>query len=123
MPSPILELKVRPDDEAMVLEFTLPATRLDGGRLGKIAGYRILRIGPAGRRVEREVRFSFSQQSAMVGRKVSVAEPRPTRPGVYRYTVLPLDAYGSHPRGNAWAEVTHNGEHHEVHPSAGGGIP
>lgn len=109
VPSPVLELGVRPDGDGVVLEFTLPATRLDGGRLAGIAGYRVQRTGPDGDRWEREVRFSFSQQSAMVGKKVTVYAPLPPRPGVHRYTVVPLDAYGSHPRGNAWAEFSLNG--------------
>jgi len=110
VPSPVLELGVRPDGDGVVLEFTLPATRLDGGRLAGIAGYRVERTGPDGDRWEREVRFSFSQRSAMVGKKVTITEPLPPRPGVYRYTVVPLDAYGSHPRGNAWATLSHSGK-------------
>lgn len=106
VPSAVLDLSARVEGEGVLLEFTLPATRLDGGRLAKIAGYRVLRTGPENRQEQRDVRFSFSQQSGMVGKRVSILDPHPERPGTYRYSVLPLDAYGSHPRGNAWAEVS-----------------
>ncbi len=106
VPSPVQELSIRQADDGIVLEFTLPATRLDGGPLEDIAGYRIVRQGPDGKKTEEEVWFSFSQQKAMAGKKVSFPDARPAGPGLYRYTVLPLDAYGSHPRGNATVEFS-----------------
>jgi len=110
VPSPVLDLSVQADvGGGVVLEFTLPATRLDGGPLGKIAGYRVVRRGPDGALTEHEVRFGFSQRSAMVGKRVSLPDGLPPGPGVYRYTVVPLDAYGSHPRGNVWAEFSRDG--------------
>ncbi len=115
VPSPIRDLSVRQADDGILVDFTLPATRLDGGPLEKIAGYRLVCRGPDGTKTEQEFLFSFSQQSAMVGKKVSVPETLPPGPGIYRYTVVPLDAYGSHPREKVWVEFTRD----DGRPAAG----
>jgi len=103
VPSPVREITVRRAGEGVVVEFTFPATSLDGGKLQRISGYRLVREGPDGAKTETEEFFSFSQQSGLVGKKVSVPGPLPPGPGTYRYFVLPLDAYGSHAREEARA--------------------
>jgi len=113
VPTPVRNLAVQRTDDGVLLTFTLPATRLDGGRLKEIAGYRVLCRGPDGGRSEQEFLFSFSQRSAMVGRPVELPEALPAAPGTYRYAVVPLDRYGSHPRGERWVEFVREGPDRE----------
>jgi hypothetical protein len=125
VPSPVREISVRRAGDGVVVEFTFPATSLDGGKLQRIAGYRLGREGPDGSKTETEEFFSFSQQSALVGKKVSVPGPLPPGPGIYRYFVLPLDAYGSHAREEARAAFSRDpgapSDSEGVKPPKGGG--
>lgn len=109
VPAPIQDVAVRVDPEGLVLAFTLPDRSLDGSPLREVGGYRVVREGP-GRAVERdEVRFSVTEQKRQVGQAVVVPVEPPVVAGVYRYRVVPVDAYGSRPRGGASVEFCWTG--------------
>lgn len=98
VPVSVEDLIVRVEGGTVRLEFTLPKRSLDGSALKEIGGYRIVRRSPKGEESRREVRFSVSERRERVGRRILEVEPLPKEPGAYEYWVLPLDAYGSHPK-------------------------
>jgi len=102
VPGPVQDLSIEFDQKGPHLTFTLPSVSLDGTRLKRIGGYRVLREGPEGKQVLAEVIFSVSEQTGMVGKQGSFVDAPPAGIGEYRYCVVPFDPYGSHPKQNAW---------------------
>jgi len=102
VPGPVLDLSVQFQKDGVHLTFTLPAKSLDGSRLERIGGYRILRQGPDGKKVRTEILFSTTQQVEMRGEGVSYVDQLPDQAGDFRFCVVPLDPYGSHPRNFIW---------------------
>jgi len=97
VPAPIEDVAVRVVPEGLRITFTLPSKSLDGSPLETIGGYRILREGPDGKEVREETRFSVSEMRQRRGKSMAFLDEIPEQAGVYRYCVIPLDVYGSHP--------------------------
>jgi hypothetical protein len=97
VPAPVEDVAVKVVPEGLEITFTLPSKSLDGSLLAAIGGYRVLRDGPEGLSVRDEVRFSVSEMRRRVGKPVSLTDAPPAKAGMYRYCVLPVDFYGSHP--------------------------
>lgn len=102
VPAPVEEVAVRDLPEGVRITFTLPSKSLDGTPLEGIGGYRIVREGPDGKDVREDIRFSVSEMRQMIGKSASFLDEAPGRAGTYRYCVVPLDMYGSHP---GWRRV------------------
>jgi len=102
VPAPVEEMSVRDLPEGVRITFTLPSKSLDGTPLKGIGGYRIVREGPDGKDVREDIRFSVSEMRQMIGKSASFLDEAPGRDGTYRYCVVPLDMYGSHP---GWRRV------------------
>ena len=109
VPMPVLDLSVQAEPAGVRLDFTLPEKSLDGSPLQAIGGYRIVGRLPSGRESREEVRFSVSEQKQKVGRSVVFYDRLPEEEGTYWYWVLPLDAYGSHPRRGPGVALTWTG--------------
>jgi len=99
VPAPVRDLGVTAVPQGVRITFTLPAESLDGSPLEGIGGYRILREGPAGKDLLEEIRFSVSERRQRPGKSVVYLDAPPEQAGVYRYCVVPFDAYGSRPSG------------------------
>ena len=97
VPAPVEDVAVAVLPGGPDIAFTLPSNSLDGSPLEAVGGYRILREGPEGRVVREDVRFSVSEMRQRVGKRVLFQDERPEQAGTYRYCVIPVDAYGSHP--------------------------
>jgi hypothetical protein len=97
VPAPVEDVAVSILPEGLEITFTLPSKSLDGSPLEVIGGYRILREGPDGQDVRGDVRFSVSEMRQKTGKRVNFLDEPPEQAGTYRYCVLPVDAYGSHP--------------------------
>ncbi len=97
VPAPVDDVAVLIVPEGLEITFTLPSKSLDGSPLEVIAGYRIVREGPDGKDVREDVRFSVSEMKRRTGKRVAFLDDPPARAGTYRYCVIPVDAYGSHP--------------------------
>ena len=109
VPAPVEDLFVKVDPQGPRITFTLPSRSLDGTPLKKIGGYRIFRDGPGGKCVREEVLFSVSEQISMVGKAQEFQDAPPAEPGRYLYCVVPLDPYGSSPRGHLWVGLQQQG--------------
>jgi hypothetical protein len=97
VPAPVKDVAVAIVPDGLEITFTLPSKSLDGSPLEGIGGYRILREAPDGKDVREDVRFSVSERKQMVGKRVAFPDDLPEQAGRYRYCVIPVDAYGSHP--------------------------
>jgi hypothetical protein len=97
VPAPVEDVAVEIVPDGLEITFTLPSKSLDGFPLERIGGYRILREGPDGEVVREDVRFSVSEMRQRAGKRVVFPDEPPEQPGTYRYCVMPMDAYGSHP--------------------------
>lgn|GEM_PF-1472924 len=97
VPAPVKDVAVGIVPNGLEITFTLPAKSLDGSPLEVVGGYRILREGPEGRDVREDVRFSVSEMREMTGKRVAFLDEPPEQAGKYRYCVIPVDVYGSHP--------------------------
>jgi len=97
VPAPVEDVAVTMGPGGLKITFTLPSKSLDGSPLKGIGGYRILREGPDGKGVREDIRFSVSEMRQKVGKAVAFLDKPPERPGTYRYCVVPVDMYGSHP--------------------------
>ena len=98
VPLPVEEVTCAATGEGITIEWTLPALSLDGSALREIAGYRVVREGPDGKAVRKEVWFPISERRNRVGEKASFVDAPPQQNGSYVYRVMPFDAYGSSPR-------------------------
>jgi len=97
VPSPVNKLVVDIVPQGIRLAFNLPAKSLDGSSLEEIGGYRILRRGPDGEVIREEVCYSVSERRKNVGKSIVFLDRPPEDRGIYHYSILPFDAYGSHP--------------------------
>jgi hypothetical protein len=97
VPAPVKDVAVAIAPDGLEITFTLPLKSLNGSPLEVIGGYRILREGPEGKDVRKDVRFSVSEMKQMVGKRVAFLDDPPDQAGTYRYCVIPVDVYGSHP--------------------------
>jgi len=97
VPAPVEDVAVEIVPDGLEITFTLPSKSLDGFPLEGIGGYRILREGPDGEVVREDVRFSVSEMRQRAGKRAVFVDEPPEQPGTYRYCVMPMDAYGSHP--------------------------
>jgi hypothetical protein len=97
VPAPVEDVAVAVLSEGPEITFTLPSKSLDGSPLEAIGGYRIVREGPAGKDVRADVRFSVSEMRQRIGKRVAFLDELPDQAGTYRYCVIPVDVYGSHP--------------------------
>ena len=97
VPAPVEDVAVRIVPDGLEITFTLPSKSLDGSPLEVIGGYRILREGPDGKDVREDIRFSVSEMRQRVGKRVAFLDESPRQAGTYRYCVIPVDVYGSHP--------------------------
>ena len=104
VPAPVEDVSVQVLPDGPEITFTLPSRSLDGTPLEAIGGYRILREGPDGKDVRRDVRFSVSEMRQRAGDRVAFLDDPPEQAGTYRYCVIPVDAYGSHPSRRQMAE-------------------
>ena len=109
VPAPVKDVYVKVDPPGPRITFTLPATSIDGTPLKKIGGYRVLRNGPGGKDLREEMLFSVSEQISMVGKVHVFQDVPPAVPGRYLYCVVPLDSYGSSPRGHLWVGLQWEG--------------
>jgi hypothetical protein len=97
VPAPVKDVAVRIVPDGLEITFTLPSKSLDGSPLEVVGGYRILREGPDGKDVREDIRFSVSEMREMTGKRVAFLDEPPEQAGTYRYCVIPVDVYGSHP--------------------------
>lgn len=97
VPAPVKDVAVAIVPDGLEITFTLPAKSLNGSPLEVIGGYRILREGPGGKDVRKDMRFSVSERRRMAGKRVAFLDDPPAEVGTYRYCVIPVDVYGSHP--------------------------
>ena len=97
VPAPVKDVAVAIAPDGLEITFTLPLKSLNGTPLEAIGGYRILREGPEGKDVRKDVRFSVSEMKQMVGKRVAFLDDPPDQAGTYRYCVIPVDVYGIHP--------------------------
>ncbi len=97
VPSPVEDVAVEIVPDGVEITFTLPSKNLDGLPLEVIGGYRISREAADGKDVREDVRFSVSEMRRMVGKRVAFLDDPPEQAGAYRYCVIPVDVYGSHP--------------------------
>ena len=97
VPAPVDDVAVAIVPDGLEVTFTLPSQSLDGSPLEAIGGYRILREAPDGKNVREDVRFSVSEMKQRVGKRVAFLDDPPEQAGTYRYCVIPVDVYGSHP--------------------------
>ena len=97
VPAPVEDVAVAVVPGGLEVTFTLPSKSLDGSPLEGVGGYRILREGPDGKDVREAVRFSVSEMREMTGKRVAFLDDPPEQAGTYRYCVIPVDVYGSHP--------------------------
>jgi hypothetical protein len=97
VPAPVKDVAVAIVPDGLEITFTLPSKSLDGSPLEVIGGYRILREGSEGKDVREDVRFSVSEMRQMAGERVAFLDDPPEQAGTYRYCVIPVDVYGSHP--------------------------
>jgi hypothetical protein len=97
VPAPVEDVAVAVVSDGLEIRFTLPSKSLDGSPLEGVGGYRITREGPDGKDVREAVRFSVSEMREMTGKRVAFLDDPPEQAGTYRYCVIPVDVYGSHP--------------------------
>jgi hypothetical protein len=97
VPAPVKDVAVAIVPDGLEITFTLPSKSLDGSPLEVIGGYRILREGLDRKDVREDVRFSVSEMRQMAGKRVAFMDDPPEQAGTYRYCVIPVDLYGSHP--------------------------
>lgn len=109
VPAPVEDVAVSILPDGIEITFTLPAKSLDGSPLEGIGGYHVLRESPDGEDVRADVRFSVSEMKRMVGKRVAFLDDPPEQAGTYRYCVIPVDAYGSHPSRQQTAELCWEG--------------
>jgi hypothetical protein len=109
VPAPVDDVAVSIVPEGLEITFTLPSKSLDGSPLEVVAGYRILREGPDGKDVREDVRFSVSEMKRRTGKRVAFLDEPPQQAGTYRYCVIPVDIYGSHPSRRQTGELCWEG--------------
>ena len=109
VPAPVDDVAVAIVPDGLEITFTLPSKSLGGSPLEVIAGYRILREGPDGKDVREDVRFSVSEMKKRTGKRVAFLDEPPQQAGTYRYCVIPLDVYGSHPSRRQTGELCWEG--------------
>ena len=109
VPAPVDDVAVVIVPDGLEITFTLPSKSLDGSPLEVIAGYRILREGPDGKDVREDVRFSVSEMRQRTGKRVAFLDDPPQQAGTYRYCVIPVDVYGSHPSRRQTGELCWEG--------------
>lgn len=109
VPAPVDDVAVAIVPDGLEITFTLPSKSLDGSPLEAIGGYRILREGPDGKDVREDVRFSVSEMKQRTGKRVAFQDDPPAQAGTYRYCVIPVDGYGSHPSRRRTRELCWEG--------------
>jgi hypothetical protein len=109
VPVPVEDVELTVTSEGIKLEWTLPVRSLDGSPLKGLAGYKVVREGPDGKKIREEVWFHISERKNMVGEKVLFIDAPPKQKGIYYFWVIPFDAYGSSPRPGQGVTVNWEG--------------
>jgi hypothetical protein len=123
VPAPVTDVAVAIVPDGLEITFTLPAKSLNGSPLEVIGGYRILREGPDGKDVRKDMRFSVSERRQMAGKRVAFLDALPAQAGTYRYCVIPVDVYGSHPSRRQMGDLCWEGFLSDERVPSGEGFP
>lgn len=95
VPAPIEDIRSTVTDKGITLEWMLPGRSLDGSPLRELAGYKVIRDGPDGKKVRTEIWFPISERKKEIGEKALFSDSVPSQKGVYTFWVVPFDAYGT----------------------------